>query len=282
MSAKCSRIARYGFWGATVCLAGLLVAGPAVAQGSKAPPAGGPAVLYEKSCYSCHNIGGGDKKGPDLMGLLQRRDRAWLQRFIASPRTVKNSGDATAVKLFNQFAPEEMDDILLPPDQIDGLLELIDDYSKRKKTFVPTSGRLARKPKPEDIPVGRRLFIGQDKLQKGGAPCIACHSVTGVGALDGGRLGPDLTQANLRYTDVELASMLKSPAFPVMSKLFGNRQLTDEEVVKLFAYMQSTKAETPDPDRAVSQFMAWSALGMVAAFALMSLTWRGRLRNGAK
>src|SRR5690348_8888300 len=38
------------------------------------------ASFYKKNCAACHSIGGGAMVGPDLAGVQQRRDRAWLVR----------------------------------------------------------------------------------------------------------------------------------------------------------------------------------------------------------
>lgn len=242
-------------------------------QGS--PSARGAERMFEKMCYSCHNIGGGDKKGPDLMNLLQRRDRAWLHRFIPSPQSLRSAGDPTAVKLFNKYAPEEMPDQTLTPEQIDQILNLIQDLSKKKKTFIPKSGRLSRRPRPQDIPAGRQLFTGQVRLSKGSPACIACHTVSGVGYLGGGTLGPDLTHTTVKYAEVELVSILKNPAFPTMAKVFTNRGLSDEEVVKIFAYLQSVRSRTPEASRYAHRYLIGGVVGMLILLTLMSF-WRSR------
>jgi mono/diheme cytochrome c family protein len=264
-------------------LVALSAASVLVAQGAPAPDAGGgAAAMYEKQCYSCHNIGGADKKGPDLMDLLKKRDRAWLHRFITSPITVKNSGDPTAIQLYKKYAPEEMPDQMLSAEQIDQLLALIEQHSKTKKPFVPTSGRLARRPTHQDVPAGKRLFTGQTKLAQGGASCISCHSVTDIGALGGGALGPDLTDLNRRYTEVELASMLKAPAFPTMSKLFANHALTNEEVVKLYAYLQSVRSHTPDLHESGMRYVSVCIAGVLVVLTGLGIRGRGRLRGVRK
>lgn len=262
---------------------GLLAGRLALAEGQEGiPAADGAAALFEKLCYSCHNIGGGDKKGPDLKDVTQRRTREWLQRFILTPKALKDVGDATAVELFKKYAPEEMADQLLTADQIDQLLGLIEQYSTKNRTFIPQSGQLARRPTPQDVPAGYRLFTGQAKLAKGGPACLGCHSVEGVGPLGGGTLGPDLTQANLRYTEVELASILKAPAFPTMSKLFANHELTDEEVVQLFAYLQAAKVYTPNVARSAGHTLVGGVVALVILLGLIHFAWRDRLRGVRK
>src|ERR1043166_7153940 len=43
--------------------------------------------LFRSRCSACHTIGKGDGVGPDLAGVTTRRDRAWLTRYLAAPRS---------------------------------------------------------------------------------------------------------------------------------------------------------------------------------------------------
>ncbi len=58
--------------------------------------------LFNGRCASCHAI---DKKvvGPALAGIETRRDEAWLIKWIRNSSEVIKSGDAYAVKLFNEY-----------------------------------------------------------------------------------------------------------------------------------------------------------------------------------
>ncbi|HXG94661.1 MAG TPA: c-type cytochrome [Blastocatellia bacterium] len=243
------------------------------------------AVIFEKSCYSCHNIGSGDKKGPDLKGVTARRTRDWLHEFIKSPAAMNRSGNVDAQALFKKFAPEVMPDQMLSPDQVDAVLALIEDLTKKNEAFVPAGAKLARPIVPTDIDEGYRLFIGQSRLASGGAACISCHNVEGVGRLGGGTLGPDLTAVNTKYKDPELISILQNPNFPTMKSVFAARPLSDEEIVKLFAYFQNAKVAYPaaqirpgiaalDPWFLIVGFITL-ALAMLALHAI----WRNRHRG---
>ena len=143
-----------------IVLGGFIVASLTTtsAQAQAPSPA---ATLFEKSCYSCHNIGGGDKKGPDLKGVTSRRTREWLHQYIASPASLNRNGDPAAAALFKKYAPEVMPDQATTPDQIDAILGLIDDLSKKNETFVPAGAKLARPIVPSDIDAGRQLFTGE-------------------------------------------------------------------------------------------------------------------------
>lgn len=78
--------------------------------------------LFETNCTSCHAI---DKTliGPALAGIGERRQEAWLIKWIRNSQALVKAGDPTAVKLFNdnknqimtafeQLGDEEIKDIL--------------------------------------------------------------------------------------------------------------------------------------------------------------------------
>jgi mono/diheme cytochrome c family protein len=244
------------------------------------------ATLFEKSCYSCHNIGGGDKKGPDLKGVTTRRTREWLHQYIASPASMNRNGDPDAVALFKKFAPEVMPDQAIAPEQIDALLALIDDLSKKNETFVPAGAKLARPIVPSDIDAGLALFTGRVALKGEGTACVSCHNVNGVGRLGGGTLGPDLTAVNTKYKDPELIGILQNPNFPTMKSVFGTRPLADEEIVQLFAYFQNAKLTQPAAQINPAGIVRLDPWFVVVGFFLallsvwsFSLIWRNRLQG---
>jgi mono/diheme cytochrome c family protein len=243
------------------------------------------ATVFEKSCYSCHNIGGGDKKGPDLKGVTTRRTREWLHEFIETPAAINRSGDPAARELFNKYAPEVMPDQALTPDQIDAILALIEDLSNKNETFVPAGAKLSRAIVPSDIDAGYRLFTGRDGLTGGGASCISCHSVNAAGRLGGGTLGPDLTAVNTKYKDAELISILQNPNFPMMKSVFGARPLTDEEIVRLFAYFQNAKLAYPAAQARPGAvwidpwFVIIGSITLLLAMFALNRAWKNRLRG---
>lgn len=281
---RASRYGRVAVGAVFLLVGGPLVAGGEVNQQQAAGQAGeqevgGVAMLFEKQCYSCHNIGGGDKTGPDLTGVTERRSREWLHEFIVSPGDMKRKGDRDAVELFRKYSPEVMRDQMLSRDQVHQILDMIEELSEKNQMFVPQSGRLSREPVAGDIPAGRRLFKGQRKLGKGGPACIFCHSSAGIGYLGGGSLGPDLTNANLKFKDVELASILKMPGFPTMSKVYADHELSDEEVVQIFAFLRSLRRRVPDAAGPAFRYLVWSGAGVLVVLSAMSVIWRGRVRG---
>jgi protein SCO1 len=65
-------------------------------------------ALYRKVCAACHTIGVGDRVGPDLRGVTQRRDRAWLASYIRDPGRLRAQKDPVALELAAKFPAVRM------------------------------------------------------------------------------------------------------------------------------------------------------------------------------
>ncbi|MDX5469600.1 MAG: c-type cytochrome [Bacteroidota bacterium] len=58
--------------------------------------------LFEGNCVSCHAIH--EKSiGPALKGVTERREEAWLLKWVKNSTALIKSGDPVAVKLFNDY-----------------------------------------------------------------------------------------------------------------------------------------------------------------------------------
>jgi mono/diheme cytochrome c family protein len=257
----------------------------AIVGGAQAQSTAEGQALFGTKCYSCHNIGSGDKQGPDLKGVTTRRAKDWLHEFINTPAAVNSKGDPVATELFKKFSPTVMPDQALTPEQIDSILAVITDLTNKNQVYVPAGAKLSRAIVPADVNGGWQFFTGRARLQNGGSACISCHSIKGVGMFGGGTLGPDLTGVNIKYRDPELISILQNPNFPTMSTVFGTHRLNDEEIVQLFALFQSAKLANPMPPNQAGittldpRFFVIGVASMLLALALLNLAWRNRLRG---
>jgi protein SCO1 len=65
-------------------------------------------ALFVKLCAPCHTIGVGDHVGPDLRGVTQRRDHAWLSSFIRNPARLRAQKDTLALELAARFPAVRM------------------------------------------------------------------------------------------------------------------------------------------------------------------------------
>ena len=261
---------------------GVLLAIVGVAQAQSTPEG---AALFGARCFSCHNIGGGDKTGPDLKGVTTRRPKDWLHAYILSPTTLKDKGDPVAADLFRKFPATVMPDQPLTTQQIDLILVLIEELSNKNQSFIPAGAKLSRPIAPGDVVGGWELFTGKVRLENGGSACISCHSIKEVGMFGGGTLGPDLTAANIKYRDPELISILQNPNFPTMATVFATQPMTNEEIVKLFALFQDSRLRNPMPPAQAGvihldpTFFVIGVAAMLLVLMLLHLAWRNRLRG---
>ena len=82
--------------------------------------------LFRTRCESCHTIGGGETRlGPDLLGVTERRDRVWLERWLKEPDKMLEEGDPTATELFFRYQEIAMPNLRLEKEEIDALIEHI-------------------------------------------------------------------------------------------------------------------------------------------------------------
>ena len=82
------------------------------------------------TCAACHTIGKGKVIGPDLKGVTERREEAWLFSFIKSSQTMINNGDAVAIKVFEEHNKIPMPDNNFTDDQIKSILDYIKNYEE--------------------------------------------------------------------------------------------------------------------------------------------------------
>jgi len=92
-----------------------------------------------KACAVCHQIGKGRLVGPDLYQVTQRRDREWLLKFIRNSQEVVLSGDATAVKLFEEHNKIPMPPANLNDEQINAVLDYIEMYDPNQAAVQPAT-----------------------------------------------------------------------------------------------------------------------------------------------
>jgi mono/diheme cytochrome c family protein len=137
---------------------------------------------------------------------------------------------------------------------------------------------------PEDAARGRELFMGRMPLSNGGAACIACHVVHGSGALEGGRLGPELTKVYERLGGRTALTAYFGPAgTPTMHPVYKEYPLKPEEVLSLAAYLEETDktgvAEAaPVPVKYLLLGLGGTVLGLVTLNFLWGTWFRPRRR----
>jgi protein SCO1/2 len=99
------------------------------------------AYLYRTRCISCHSIGKGDDVlGPDLAGVTQKREKAWLERWLANPGQMIEDGDPVAVALFERYNQIMMPNLRLDPEDIAALIHFLDQQTQELARNTPKPG----------------------------------------------------------------------------------------------------------------------------------------------
>ena len=93
----------------------------------KGPP-GEP--LFLKACSGCHTVGRGDRVGPDLAGITERRSRAWLLDFISSPERMRARKDPIALALTVKYPTVRMPGIGVAADEAAEVVAYIEGHRK--------------------------------------------------------------------------------------------------------------------------------------------------------
>jgi cytochrome oxidase Cu insertion factor (SCO1/SenC/PrrC family) len=92
--------------------------------------------LYRTRCAVCHTVNPKDdslaamqKVGPDLEGVVKRRPRAWLERWLREPDKMLAEKDPVAVAMLKQYNGVQMPNLKLDPKQIAQVIEFIEEES---------------------------------------------------------------------------------------------------------------------------------------------------------
>ena len=81
--------------------------------------------LFATRCAACHSIGNGDKIGPDLLGVTNVRDRAWLAKMITDSNELIEAKDPIAIALFKKYKEIRMPPLNLPQADVNTLIEFM-------------------------------------------------------------------------------------------------------------------------------------------------------------
>jgi mono/diheme cytochrome c family protein len=96
-----------------------------------APAGGGDAAkgeaLFKNNCAQCHAVTDERVVGPGLKGVSSRHDFAWLSKWVRNSQAMIASGDAYAVKIYNEYSKAQMTSFPnLSDDDIKGIFAYVD------------------------------------------------------------------------------------------------------------------------------------------------------------
>lgn len=247
------------------------------------------AQVFNSTCFACHTIGGGRLVGPDLSGVHDRRTQKWLESFVQSSKSMVDSGDATAVALFEEFNRMPMPDAVVSAEQIRQVLSYIKSQSSTQEDSTGIADTdVEAPPEPteapaseEDIRIGQNLFQGSLRFSNGGPACNSCHDVRHDAVIGGGILARELTTVFSRMGGAGVKAIIGQAPFPVMQAAYKNHSLTEDEVAALVAFLEYADSEQYNQlprDYGIGLFLV-GCVGAGILFLLFGFIWRGRKKG---
>jgi len=89
----------------------------------------GAYVYNSKGCYVCHGIGK-QLGGPDLLGVMERRDHDWLRRWLKKTTEMIQS-DPQAMAMVETYQWQKMPDMKLTDSDIEALFHFMTRETQR-------------------------------------------------------------------------------------------------------------------------------------------------------
>ena len=103
--------------------------------------------LFQTNCSSCHSTGDSRVIGPGLKDVEKRRTMAWLLPWIKNSQAVIKSGDAAAIKIYEEYNKVAMPAQNVNDDEIKAILAYVKAENEKAPatatTAVPASGTTA-------------------------------------------------------------------------------------------------------------------------------------------
>src|SRR5262247_4098865 len=96
-------------------------------------------AMFKKICAPCHTIGVGDRVGPDLRGVTQRRDRDWLAKFIQNPARLRAARDPAALALAEKYRAVRMPALGIAQNDASDLIAYLDAEASRLSAMQDSS-----------------------------------------------------------------------------------------------------------------------------------------------
>lgn len=185
--------------------------------------------IFDRVCFACHSIGEGDRVGPDLEGVTERRDSTWLVAWVRDPIGMGRSdslGQALVAEWGVPMADPNLDD-----EEIVQVLEYI---------RLVSTGQLAQETtdegpielSDEDFERARTIFFDR---------CAGCH-----GTLRAGATGPNIQPERTRQIGTAAIKAILFNGTPGGMPPWGQQGfLTEEQIDMMARYVQLPPPEPP-------------------------------------
>jgi cytochrome c2 len=91
--------------------------------------AGGARIFRAKGCTRCHTVGDGDRDGPDLAGITERRSYAWIVMMLTQPEYMVQADHTAQQLLIEHFL--EMPDLEITVEEARAVWAYLESGARR-------------------------------------------------------------------------------------------------------------------------------------------------------
>ncbi len=228
--------------------------------------------VFSKNCEVCHTVGGGNRVGPDLMGVTKRREEAWLKGFIQHPTQMIEAKDPLATELLGLYKVP-MPDRGLTDEEVVEIVKYLDSFSAVASSATEIPKIVKKVASKENIDKGMALFQGRQRFSRQGVSCMSCHDVRKKSFFAGGGLAKDLTTAYSRLGEEGVNAIIKSPPFPVMKEAYMNKELTKEEINLLNDFLGNVDEDQKPTDYQSNMLTLGIISGLVLFLFIYFIIW---------
>jgi nitrite reductase (NO-forming)/hydroxylamine reductase len=215
----------FGGVGACLLVSGLLAACGGGPQGGDVNAG---MEVYNRHCITCHTIGQGDRIGPDLRGVHERRNREWLVKWIDDPIEMGRS-DPIGQELMAQWNNIPMADANLSGRQIEDVLAYIEHTSGGPIEAVAEEPPMVLTEAQFDEAKG--IYFDR---------CAGCH-----GTLRAGATGPNIQPERTTQIGTTAIKAILNNGLPGGMPPWGVMGiLSQDEIAMMASYIQQ---DPPDP-----------------------------------
>ncbi len=195
--------------------------------------------LFEKNCQVCHKLGGGKLVGPELLGVTQRRDKAWIAKFIRNSKEMIDAGDPVAVKVYEENSKIPMLTFTnLSDAEISSIIDYIEKWEPEKEKVFTVDINKKEGFAETEILRGERLYYGLIPFEQGGTKsCVSCHNTVTADSLNWSPSAMDLADAFMEKDGMNIYKSMGEPGSDVMRKAHAEYKLTDQEVFYIAAFL---------------------------------------------
>lgn len=242
--------------------------------------------IFKATCAACHKIRNQRFVGPGLANIHEKRTKEWFIKFVKSSQTLIKSGDADAVKVFEENNQLIMPDHAISDADLNNLYEYIKEVSPTKAEL--SASKIVEKeipfePTKEDILKGQELFSGKQRFKNNGTSCNSCHNVIKDEFISGGSLAVDLTDVYERLGNVGIQAMISGLPFPQMKNSYQNNPITDEEASQLTAFLKDAGKQRYYQSQRTTLFrntlLIWGSIGAFVLMGIFPMFWYNRKKE---